>query len=100
MINKQQHLLACLAEECAEVIVEVNKGLRFGLGDHHPSDPSKNNAQRIAHEMQHVIAVYEMLVVDNGLPSNWSHVNRRIDKQERVTRFMAYAREEGKLSDE
>jgi hypothetical protein len=47
-MNRTEHLLVCLAEECGEVIQSVGKALRFGL-DHGYSDRTTTNAQDIAH---------------------------------------------------
>jgi hypothetical protein len=35
-INETDHLLACLAEECAEVSQRVMKALRFGINEIQP----------------------------------------------------------------
>ena len=54
-MNKTEHLLACLAEECAEVQHAVAKALRFGLDDGYPGAAS-TNAQDIAREFADVLA--------------------------------------------
>lgn len=41
-MNLQEHLLSCLAEECAEVGQCVSKALRFGLQDAQPGQPLTN----------------------------------------------------------
>ena len=35
-MNREEHLLTILSEECAEVIKDVSKALRFGLDDYPP----------------------------------------------------------------
>ena len=65
-MNKTEHLLACLAEECAEVQHAVAKALRFGLDDGYLGAAS-TNAQDIAREFADVLAVVEMLEEDGAL---------------------------------
>jgi len=59
-MTNQEHLLACLSEECAEVIKNVNKALRFGLEDRHP-DKTETNFELISHELNDVYGVIELL---------------------------------------
>lgn len=53
--------LAMLAEECAEVIVEINKALRHGFYSYHPDQPHLMNHIRIAKELVDVEAVVNMM---------------------------------------
>jgi hypothetical protein len=36
-MNPTEHLLSCLAEECAEVAQRASKSLRFGLSEVQPN---------------------------------------------------------------
>ena len=36
-MNKQEYLLTCLSEECAEIQQAVSKALRFGLDNYNPN---------------------------------------------------------------
>ncbi|MBP0440643.1 MazG nucleotide pyrophosphohydrolase domain-containing protein [Tianweitania sediminis] len=93
-MNAQEHLLTCLAEECAEVAQEVAKALRFGLDDKKPGQ-DRTNAERIASEMGDLLAVYNMLEHEGLLPTVTTCF---APKQMKVEQYMAYARTRGTLS--
>lgn len=95
-MNKTEHLLACLAEECAEVQHAVAKALRFGLDDGYPGAAS-TNAQDIAREFQDVLAVVEMLEEEGVLerPTDTHAIER---KKARVNEYMGYAESVGALT--
>ena len=98
-MNISEHLLVCLAEECAEVQHAIAKALRFGLNDLGP-DASLTNAQQISQELIDVIAVMEM-IVDYGiikLPPN--RLARTEQKKLKVAEHMAYAKRRGSLTDD
>ena len=59
-MNKNEYLLTCLAEECAEVAQRVSKALRFGVTEVQQGQPL-NNAERIMGEINDLIAVVEIL---------------------------------------
>lgn len=88
-MNRTEHLLACLAEECAEVQHAVAKALRFGLDDGYPGAAS-TNAQDIAREFIDVLAVMEMLEESGA-------IERLLDpqaidrKKDRVNEYIEYA---------
>lgn len=95
-MNHTEHLLTCLAEECAEVQQAIAKALRFGLDDGYPG-AGATNAQDIGREFIDVVAVMEMLV-DTGvikLPPN--RLARTEQKKSRVNEWMAYAEQHGTL---
>lgn len=78
--------LAILAEECAEVIVEVNKILRHGYESWHPDEPSQTNRQRLRKELIQVAAVHEAMF-DNGDVENhgFSDIREAWRKKRRFT---------------
>ena len=95
-MNRTEHLLTCLAEECAEVQQAIAKALRFGLDDGRPG-VGLSNAQDIGREFVDVVALMEMLV-DSGvikLPPN--RLARTEQKKSRVEEWMAYAEQRGAL---
>lgn len=96
-MNRQEHLLSCLAEECAEVAQRVSKALRFGLGEVQPGQPLRNS-DRIEEELRDLFAVASILAAEGVigwcLPEQ-SEVSR---KAEKIERFMAISREQGVLA--
>lgn len=68
MMDKTEHLLVCLLEECAEVQQAVTKALRFGLEGVNPNKPEfSTNAKNIIREYCDTIAVIELLVEEGIL---------------------------------
>ena len=98
IVNKAEHLLTCLMEECAEIQKSAAKALRFGLDDHAP-DSESNNAEDISAEIHDLLAVIEMLkeeriIPDTCLQDSKSKIER---KKEKVKKYMDYAIERGTL---
>ena len=94
-MTDEEHLLACLSEECAEVIKNVNKALRFGLGDKHPGK-AENNRELIEHELNDLYGVVELL---GEYLVYFSRDDRQIQaKKEKVRHYMKYARAIGTIS--
>jgi len=95
MINKTQHLLICLAEECAEVQQRVTKILRFGIGEIQPGQ-ELDNGTRLTAEVTDLLAVLELLYAE-GVPVFGGTTQDLKAKKEKVLHFMEYARECGEL---
>ena len=93
-MDKTEHLLTCLIEECAEVQKAAAKALRFGLDDHHPNDPLGTNAKDIAHECVDLIAVYEMLT-EEGVISALNVAELKQKKKDKVLKYLEYAKKRG-----
>lgn len=97
-MNKEEHLLACLAEECSEVIKEINKALRFGLDDFNPKDPNKiPTRDKIEAELIDLLAVAEMLAYEGVLEPLDLDDDRIAKKQKKVNKYIKYARDHGSL---
>jgi len=97
-MNKKEHLLTCLMEECAEIQKAAAKALRFGLDDHAPNSDS-TNAEDIAAEVIDLAAVVEMLTEEKFIP-NICDIDLKIaikKKKEKVNKYMDYAKERGTL---
>ncbi|MEH3046477.1 hypothetical protein [Sphingomonas adhaesiva] len=96
-MNRTEHLLVCLAEECDEVGQRVSKALRFGLSEVQPGQPL-TNADRILEELRDLFAVASILasegVIGWCLPEHME-VHAKLAK---IERFMAISREQGVLS--
>ena len=96
-MNRTQHLLVCLAEECAEVQKEISKALRFGLDDKWKSDI--DTAEKIALECFDILAVIEMLKDEKAIP-DLPAGDLIQKKKDRVLKYMDYAAGRGTLTDE
>lgn len=96
-MNRTEHLLTCLAEECAEVQQAIAKALRFGLDDGYPGAAS-TNAQDIAREFLDVLAVVEMLEADGAISLPPNKLARISQKKARVGEYMSYAEQCGTLT--
>jgi NTP pyrophosphatase (non-canonical NTP hydrolase) len=84
-VNRTEHLLTCLAEECAEVGQRVSKALRFGLAEVQPGQPS-NNAERITEELGDLISVVGILISEGVIdepPTDYE------GKRAKIERFMS-----------
>jgi NTP pyrophosphatase (non-canonical NTP hydrolase) len=96
-MTEQEHLLSCLAEECAEVAQEVSKALRFGLDNVYPQVPGERTVRaKIKAESVDLIAVLQLLVEKKILEDGW---DERLcqEKKDKIARFMEYARQQGAL---
>lgn len=62
MLNKTEHLLTCLSEECAEIQQLCSKALRFGLDSYHPDDLEMlQNIHKLKLEINDLFAVVDYL---------------------------------------
>lgn len=96
-MNRTEHLLTCLAEECAEVQQAVSKALRFGLSDGRPGFNS-TNAQDIGRELLDIMAVMEMLVDSCVLKLPADRLYLIDQKKQRVRKWMEFAKQQGTLT--
>lgn len=95
-MNRTEHLLACLAEECHEVGQRALKAQRFGLLEVQP-EQDKTNWQRIQDELADLLAVMEML--EDCAGSMYFIPRAAVEaKKEKVEKYMAYAESQGALS--
>lgn len=96
-MNKQEHLLTCLAEEAGEIVQAVGKALRFGLKDGYPGT-DRTNEKDIQTECNHLIAVMEMLI-DSGVGTPCIAMRGRdiTKKKEKVIKYMEHAKQQGAL---
>lgn len=94
-MNRREHLLSCLAEECCEVGQRVSKALRFGL-DEVQTGQELNNAERIRAEYIDLLAVMRMLVDDGYIePVTDADLPAMEDKRAKVEKYIEYARQQG-----
>lgn len=97
-LDNQTHLLACLAEECAEIIKEVGKILRFGIDDKNFLMPEgQSNRERLTSELNDLMGVITMLEMNCVLPVGWQNTEEQGAKVAKVIRCQAYSRKQGAL---
>lgn len=96
MMTPTDHVLAVVAEECAEVAQRVTKALRFGLKEVQPGQ-EYTNAQRIMHELADLLGAVEMLQDDRSIPmvERW----RINEKKVRVLKYLDHSRSLGLVAD-
>lgn len=95
-MNKQEYLLTCLAEECAEVAQRCSKALRFGLDEAQPGN--QDNRARLTFELIDLVAVVEMCAEEGILkPEVNSSEQMFEDKKAKVKKYMEYSRKQGCL---
>ena len=95
-MNRKEHLLVCLSEECDEVGQRISKALRFGL-DEVQDGQHNSNRQRIADELCDLLSVAYILHSEGLLP-NFAPPDTEIDaKLAKIERFMEISREQGVL---
>lgn len=95
-MNKKEHLLTCLAEECAEIAHCASKSLRFGLDDVAPGQ-ELTNAQRIRQELDDLSVIVQMLCEEDMI-NPWHDVDHMRRKQAKVEHYLKYSQERGTLS--
>jgi hypothetical protein len=96
-MNKTEHILTCLIEECSEIQKVAAKALRFGLDDHAP-DSEISNSEDIALEICDLIAVIEMLENEKIIPKTRLLDSSLLEaKKKKVNKYMDYAKERGTL---
>lgn len=95
-MNRREHLLVVLAEECAEVAHRTAKVLRFGLDD---VEPGKDlmNAEQLCVELAHVFAMIQMLVDEGAImPPRAADVHA---KKAAVEQWLRHAAKQGTLTE-
>lgn len=94
-MNRTDHLLDILAEECNEVALRVSKALRFGLDEVQPGQ-TLTNRQRIMVEVNDLYAALKMLGDDSVIDPN-PDPNAVQAKIVKVEEFLVYSASCGRL---
>ena len=98
-MNRREHLLTTLSEECAEVAKEVSKALRFGLDDHQPGQPeTETNRKKLTEELNDLIAIAEMLY-DESYIDDFLDIDKMETKKKKVEKYLKYSKNKGTLTD-
>lgn len=85
----EREVLTILQEECAELIVQISKALRFGLGDGYPGG-TETNYEAIGREIGDLDAMVG-LALKADLYSSEARTTAARDKIERLKKFMQNA---------
>jgi hypothetical protein len=96
-MNRQEHLLTILGEECSELHQEVCKALRFGM--YEQRDLPTSNAERLLKEFNDLIAMSEM--VNDFYQDTILHMDFNLirAKKEKVEKYLLYSKECGTLTE-
>lgn len=97
-MNKTEHLLTILMEECAEIQKCASKALRFGLDEVMPGIQA-SNVERLNRELNDLKGVVELLREDRILPGKESidDLCQIEEKKAKVAHYMEYSRSLGTL---
>lgn len=96
-MNRQEHLLDILIEECAEVIQRCTKAKRFGLDEVQP-EQSLSNERRIIQELCDVIGTADLLMAPEP-NSTWIDPALVQRKKRQVEHFLEYSKQCGTLDE-
>jgi len=93
-MNRTEHLLIHVAEECVEVAQRATKAAKFGLKEVQ-SGQELNNEERILLELNDLFGVIELLM---GCPIEGCIDRKLIEaKHKKVEKYLEYSRECGTL---
>lgn len=95
-MNRSEHLLTCLSEECVEVAKEVSKALRFSLDEQYVSS-DYTNRERVVKELKDVLCLIEICRAEGIIPAVHVTENEVADKLTKIERYMEISRAYGAL---
>lgn len=98
-MNRTEHLLTIMAEECNEVAQRISKALRFGLEEKQEGQEF-TNAERIEHEMADLLTVRAMLTEGGALREPKNLAERCLRKLDKVECYLRYSVECGTFQEE
>jgi len=96
-LTKQQYLLTCLAEECAEVAQMCSKSMRFGL-DETKQGLNETNAERLFVEFVDLCTVMGLIIdgyCDKLDTSEKRMVELQEKKLEKIKKYLDYSQKIG-----
>lgn len=95
-MNRNEHLLTIIGEECSEIHKATSKALRFGMQDIAPGK-TETNETKILQEFNDLVAVMEMFFETpiQNIISRSEVANKKLKVQE----FFNYSTAKGTLSD-
>ena len=87
MDNKRKYYMACLSEECGEIIQILGKIFRFGEFDQHPKTNNIPNIELLKSEANDLLAVLDEL----GIKRNEEII---IKKKKKLEKYWKYSQKE------
>lgn len=96
-MNRLEHLLTIVGEECAEIAQRASKANRFGMHEVQPGQ-SLTNAQRITGEVNDLVAALQMAFAEADLEFAIDRVTVAA-KWAKVEKYLDYSAELGTLED-
>lgn len=100
-MNRLEHLLTILGEECSELHQEACKALRFGVDEQR--DLPTSNLERMQKEYNDLLAMIEMINDEIFNVDRAMLLHRDIHlinaKREKVEKYLIYSKECGALND-
>jgi NTP pyrophosphatase (non-canonical NTP hydrolase) len=89
-MTRTEHLIAIVAEECAEVAQRCTKALRFGLLEIQPGQPL-TNAQRISQEYGDLVAA--LILLQRECPGNFAGPTDEAleEKRQKIEHYLKYS---------
>jgi len=94
-MNRNEHLLVILMEECTELAHATSKALRFGKGSMYDGI---SNSQKMLNEYNDILAVVEMLEKD-GVVDMYEDADRIEAKKKKIARFLRDSKRIGTLTE-
>ena len=98
-MTKEEYLLTCLGEECAEVAQAVSKALRFGLNVNF-LDQDKTNREQLVSELNDLLSVVRLLADDKTIQPEWCNLIAQKAKRIKVEKYMHISQKLGRLDSE
>jgi hypothetical protein len=94
-MNRLDHILWNVAEECAEVAQRASKAARFGLEERQEGQEF-NNAERLMHEFADLEAAMDMLVEGGHVSIPVDYLDRIEAKKERFEKYLERSKLHGR----
>jgi len=97
-MDRLDHLLVTLSEECAEVSQRCTKALRFGLNETQ-LEHTEDNALRLENELSDLLAIMDLLILEGHIndPNTFS---KKVAKQERFEKYLERSKEMSRYESE
>lgn len=97
-MNRKEHLLTKLAEECLETGQRATKALRFGLKEVQEGQ-GLDNSQRIIDEYMDILAVLSILFREGHANMPPDSIQQITQKEAKFEKFLEYSKSVGTLTE-